>query len=92
VLVAIWGLGTDFGAVNGNTPTLRALAALAYDCRRTDKFQAELLEALRIVQRGDLSPGPMRGAWAGELGQTLFMPSSYLKYAERGSQSHPQRT
>src|SRR5580692_4869247 len=57
VIVAIWGLETDFGAVSGNTPTLRALVTLAYDCRRTDKFQAELLDALRIVQRGDLSPG-----------------------------------
>lgn len=80
VIVAIWGLETDFGAVNGNTPTLRALATLAFDCRRTDRFQAELLDALRLVQRGDLAPGEMRGAWAGELGQTQFMPSSYLKY------------
>jgi lytic murein transglycosylase len=81
VIVAIWGLETDFGAVNGNTPTLRALATLAYDCRRTAKFQAELMDALRLVQRGDLSPASMRGAWAGELGQTQFMPSSYIKYA-----------
>ena len=81
VIVALWGLETDFGAVNGNTPTIQALATLAYDCRRTDKFQAELLDALRLVERGDLSPSAMRGAWAGELGQTQFMPSSYLKYA-----------
>lgn len=81
VLVAIWGLETDFGAYLGNTPTLRALATLAFDCRRTDMFQAELTDALRIVQRGDLVPSAMRGAWAGEIGQTQFMPSSYLKYA-----------
>ena len=81
VIVAIWGLETDFGAVNGNTPTLRALATLAYDCRRTDMFQTELMDALRVIQRGDLAPGSMRGAWAGEVGQTQFMPSSYLKYA-----------
>ena len=81
IIVALWGLETDFGAVNGNTPTLRALATLAYDCRRTEKFQAELLDALRLIERGDLSPSAMRGAWAGELGQTQFMPSSYLKYA-----------
>jgi len=81
IIVAIWGLETDFGAVNGNVPTLRALATLAYDCRRTEKFQAELMDALRLVQRGDLAPGAMRGAWAGELGQTQFMPSSYLKFA-----------
>jgi lytic murein transglycosylase len=81
VLVAIWGLETDFGAYLGNTPTLRALATLAYDCRRTDRFQAELIDALRIIQQGDLAPSAMRGAWAGEVGQTQFMPSSYLKYA-----------
>jgi lytic murein transglycosylase len=81
IIVAIWGLETDFGAVNGDFETLRALATLAYDCRRTEKFQAELLDALRLIERGDLSPGAMRGAWAGELGQTQFMPSSYLKYA-----------
>jgi len=56
VIVAIWGLETDFGAVSGNTPTLRALATLAYDCRRSDMFQAELMDALRLIQRGDLSP------------------------------------
>ncbi|WP_036263271.1 lytic murein transglycosylase [Methylocapsa aurea] len=81
IIVAIWGLETDFGAVNGDVPTLRALATLAYDCRRTDRFQAEFMDALRLVQRGDLAPSAMRGAWAGELGQTQFMPSSYLKYA-----------
>jgi lytic murein transglycosylase len=80
VLVAIWGLETDFGAVTGNTPTLRALATLAYDCRRSEMFQTELMDALRLVQRGDLSPSA-RGAWAGEVGQTQFMPSSYLKFA-----------
>lgn len=81
IIVAIWGLETDFGAVNGDTPTLRALATLAYDCRRTEKFQAELMDALRLIERGDLAPSAMRGAWAGEIGQTQFMPSSYLKYA-----------
>jgi lytic murein transglycosylase len=81
VLVAIWGLETDFGAGSGNFSTMRALATLAYDCRRSEKFTAELMDALRIVQRGDMSPSQMRGAWAGEIGQTQFMPSSYLKYA-----------
>src|SRR5712672_2081987 len=81
VLVAIWGLETDFGANTGKFPTLRALATLAYDCRRAELFRAELMDALRIVERGDLSPSEMRGAWAGELGQTQFMPSSYIKYA-----------
>ena len=81
VLVAIWGLESDFGANTGKFATIRSLATLAHDCRRTDMFQAELLAALRIVDRGDLSPSEMRGAWAGELGQTQFMATSYLKFA-----------
>jgi len=81
VLVAIWGLETDFGVNIGKFPTIRSLATLAYDCRRSDTFRAELMDALRIVERGDLAPQEMRGAWAGELGQTQFMPSSYIKFA-----------
>ena len=80
VLVAIWGLETDFGAGLGRYPTFSALATLAYDCRRGTLYQAELIDALMIVQRGLLTPQQMRGAWAGELGQTQFMPSAYLKY------------
>lgn len=81
ILVAIWGLETDFGAVKGNLPVIRSVATLAYDCRRTEFFQQHLFDALRIVDRGDLSPAEMRGAWAGEMGQTQFMPSNYVKYA-----------
>ena len=81
VLVAIWGLETDFGANTGTFATIRSLATLAYDCRRSEQFRGELMDALRIVQRGDLAPGDMKGAWAGELGQTQFMPSSWMKYA-----------
>ncbi|MBV9569369.1 MAG: lytic murein transglycosylase [Hyphomicrobiales bacterium] len=81
VIVAIWGLETDFGAGNGNFPTIRSLATLAYDCRRAEMFRAELIDALKLVDRGDLTPGEMRGAWAGEIGQTQFMPSSYIKFA-----------
>ena len=80
VIVAFWGLETDFGANNGNLSTLRSLATLAYDCRRPEKFRAELLDALRIVERGDLTPEEMRGPWAGEMGQTQFVPSIYYKY------------
>lgn len=80
VLVAIWGLETDYGATLGKYPTFSALATLAYDCRRGSLYQAELVDALMIVERGLLSPDQMRGAWAGELGQTQFMPSAYLKY------------
>jgi lytic murein transglycosylase len=81
VLVAIWGLETDFGVNTGKFSTIRSLATLAYDCRRSEMFRAELMDALRIVERGDLAPSEMRGAWAGEIGQTQFMPSSYIKFA-----------
>jgi lytic murein transglycosylase len=80
VLVAIWGLETGFGADNGRFKTVQALATLAYDCRRAAQFQAELKDALQIVERRDMAPAQMRGDWAGEIGQTQFMPSSYLKY------------
>ena len=81
VLVAIWGLETDFGVNQGKFSTLRSLATLAYDCRRSEKFRAELLDALRIIERGDMTSSQMLGAWAGEIGQTQFLPSSYLKFA-----------
>ena len=81
ILVAIWGLETEFGADTGHVPTFAALATLAYDCRRPEVFRQELFDALQIVQRGDVEATHMRGAWAGEIGQTQFMPSTYLKYA-----------
>jgi len=81
VIVAIWGLETDFGANSGKFPTVRSLASLAYDCRRPDKFRGELIAALQLIDRGDMAPSDMHGAWAGEIGQTQFLPSSYLKYA-----------
>jgi lytic murein transglycosylase len=81
VLVAIWGLETDFGAVKANLPVIRSVATLTYDCRRSDFFKAHLFDALRIVDSGDLTPVEMRGAWAGEMGQTQFMPSNYVRYA-----------
>ncbi len=81
VLVAIWGLETDFGAGLGGYSTFSALATLAYECRRAQIYRAELIDALMLVQRGLVRPSQMRGAWAGEIGQTQFMPSAYLKYA-----------
>jgi lytic murein transglycosylase len=81
VLVAIWGLETDFGANIGKLATIRSLATLAFDCRRQDKFHEELIHALQIIDRGDMPASAMRGAWAGELGQTQFMASSYVKFA-----------
>ena len=81
VVVAIWGLETDFGAVRGSSSTVRSLATLAYDCRRGDFFTGQLMDALQIIERGDLSPAQMRGGLHGELGQTQFLPSSYISYA-----------
>lgn len=81
ILVAIWGLETDFGVNQGKMSIVRSTATLAYDCRRSDKFQAELIDALRIIDRGDMTAEQMKGDWAGEIGQTQFLPSSYVKYA-----------
>jgi lytic murein transglycosylase len=81
VIVAIWGLETDFGVSVGKKDVIRSVATLAFDCRRTDMFQAQLTDALRIVDRGDLTPAEMHGDWAGDFGQTQFLPSSYYKYA-----------
>jgi lytic murein transglycosylase len=81
ILVAIWGLESDFGKGDiGKLPVIRTLATLAHDCRRTELFQGELLAALKIVQRGDLPLRDLIGAYAGEIGQTQFLPSSYIKY------------
>jgi lytic murein transglycosylase len=80
VIVAFWGLESDFGANMGNYRSLPSLVSLAYDCRRADRFRGQLLDALRLIQRGDLTPAEMIGSWAGELGQTQMMPSEYYKY------------
>lgn len=80
VIVAIWGIETSFGANRGNTATLATLATLAKDGRRGAFFEAQLVDALRIVQAGDISPGAMVGSWAGAFGHTQFMPSSFLAY------------
>src|SRR5579863_10673547 len=81
VIAAFWGLESDFGANMGNLPTLRSLVSLAYDCRRSERFVGETIAALKIVDRGDLSPEEMIGSWAGELGQTQFLPTHYFNYA-----------
>ena len=80
VLVAFWGLETDFGANIGNGPTLISLATLAYDCRRPDVFRPQLIDALKIIDRGDLTAAEMRGPWAGELGQLQFLATHYFDY------------
>jgi len=78
VITAFWGLETDFGANQGDFSTLNALATLAHDCRRPALFRPQLISALRLIDRGDLTPGQLVGAWAGELGQTQLLPSDYL--------------
>ena len=81
VIVAFWGLESDFGADMGKDQAIRSLTTLAYDCRRSDMFRGHLFDALRLIERGDLDAPEMIGSWAGELGQTQMMPSEYLKYA-----------
>jgi lytic murein transglycosylase len=81
VVVAIWTLESDNGTGDiGKLPVIRTIATLAHDCRRTELFQGELIAALQIVQRGDLPLRDLVGAFAGEIGQTQFLPSSYIKY------------
>ena len=84
VLVAIWGMETGFGGNSGNMNVFRSLATLSYDCRRSAFFTEELLAALEIVDRGDMQASAMRGAWAGELGQTQFLAKNYLRFAVDG--------
>jgi len=81
LIMAIWTLETDNGTGDmGKLPVIRTLSTLAWDCRRSELFQGELIAALKIVQRGDLPLGDLVGAYAGEIGQTQFLPSSYIKY------------
>jgi membrane-bound lytic murein transglycosylase B len=82
IIVAIWGLESNYGRFSGVRPTIAALATLAWDPRRSTFFRGELFKALEILNRGDIEPAQMRGSWAGAMGQVQFMPSSYLDYAE----------
>jgi len=81
IVVGIWGLESGFGAHTGNFRVVESLATLAYDGRRKSFFRAELLNALRILNSGDISAHAMTGSYAGAMGQPQFMPSSYLRYA-----------
>jgi lytic murein transglycosylase len=81
VIAAFWGLESSFGAELGKLHTLPSLVSLAYDCRRSEMFQKETIAALKIIDRGDLTPEQMIGSWAGELGQTQFLPTHYFTYA-----------
>lgn len=80
-LVAFWGLETNFGQYTGGYPVVGALATLAYDERRGDFFRKELLNALRILDEGNVTPSAMQGSWAGAMGQLQFMPSTFVHYA-----------
>ena len=82
VVVAVWGLESNFGRFAGVRPTIPTLATLAYDQRRGSMFRNELFSALEILNRGDIELDRLKGSWAGALGQPQFMPSSYLQYAE----------
>jgi lytic murein transglycosylase len=77
VITAFWALETDFGADIGKSPTIQALVTLGWDCRRPEKFRPQIVPALMLIQNGDLQPEEMRGAWAGEIGQTQFMAYDY---------------
>jgi peptidoglycan lytic transglycosylase B len=80
-IVALWGIETDFGRVTGSFPVIAALATLAFDGRRPAFFRGELMKALLMVEREHLDPRRMVGSWAGAMGQSQFMPSSFLNYA-----------
>ncbi|HEX6465173.1 MAG TPA: lytic murein transglycosylase [Vicinamibacterales bacterium] len=82
IIVAVWGLESNFGRFSGVRPTIQTLATLAYDPRRSTMFREELFDALKILDSGDVEPAAMRGSWAGALGQPQFMPSSFLLYAQ----------
>jgi membrane-bound lytic murein transglycosylase B len=81
VVVAVWGLESAYGAVRGDTPIIEALATLAFDGRRGKFFEAQLIAALKILQNGDTVPRRMVGSWAGAMGHTQFIPTSYLAFA-----------
>jgi membrane-bound lytic murein transglycosylase B len=84
VILGVWGMETNFGTFTGNIPVIRALATLAYTKYRGDFFRNELLTALEILQQNQVEPSQMRGSWAGAMGQTQFMPTSFVKHAVDG--------
>jgi len=81
VVAAVWGLESAYGEYRGSEPLIQSLATLAFDGRRGRFFEEQLVAALKIVQAGDVSPGRMTGSWAGAMGHTQFIPTSYLAYA-----------
>lgn len=83
-LVSFWGLETNFGDYTGGFPVIGALATLAHDPRRSDFFRAELMDALTILDQKHIALQRMEGSWAGAMGQTQFMPSTFVRYAKDG--------
>jgi membrane-bound lytic murein transglycosylase B len=81
IIVGIWGLESDYGAETGGFNVIEALATLSWEGRRAAFFRSELMDALRILQSGDIAAAQMTGSYAGAMGQTQFMPDSFLKYA-----------
>ncbi|MEX0329289.1 MAG: lytic murein transglycosylase [Ruegeria sp.] len=81
VVVAVWGLESRYGARRGDVPVVSALSTLAYDGRRGQFFESQLIAAMKILQNGDTTPDKMTGSWAGAMGHTQFIPTSYLAYA-----------
>jgi membrane-bound lytic murein transglycosylase B len=81
IILAIWGIESRYGRNTGRTPVFQALATLAWEPRRADFFRSQLFDALTMVASGHAEIDMMKGSWAGAMGQTQFMPSSYLEYA-----------
>jgi|TARA_B100000315_G_C14573439_1_gene586773 membrane-bound lytic murein transglycosylase B len=81
-IVALWGIETDYGRISGGFPVIASLVTLSYDGRRSRYFTKELLNALKIIDDGHIDSNSMMGSWAGAMGQTQFMPSSFLSYAQ----------
>lgn len=81
VLIAFWGMETNYGGYTGSTPIIESLATLSYDPRRSEFFKKELISALKILDQGNIPISKMKGSWAGAMGQCQFMPSNYLRYA-----------
>ena len=80
-IVALWGIESTFGTYKGSYPVVQSLATLAWEGRRASFFKGELLSALKILDSGDIEPAAMQGSWAGAMGQSQFMPSSFLRFA-----------
>jgi len=87
IVAAIWGLESSYGALRGSTDTLSAMASLAFDGRRRAFFETEIIAALRILQSGQVRLAQLRGSWAGAMGHTQFMPTSFLAHAVDGNRN-----